>query len=162
MANQRTCSLAHLSSAPSRQSGFTLVECLIILAIAAVMIMIVLPLYGNTAANAEIERFFDQFEEDFLYAQQLAIAESRRVEIRFFTNVPQYLIRYYAGKNIVLRPLPQGMTLETNLVNNTLMLNRRGHVSQGGKVFFYYEQGNKRHRKTFTFQIASGRIQGSP
>lgn len=138
--------------------GFSLYEVILVLFLIGVISMIVIPIQAPLNDHLEVVQFFQQFEEDLYYIQQLAMVESEFVEIIFMPAHTQYLIRYRYGENLHLRVLPEGMSLYTNFDLNTLRFNRVGNINQGGRIRFDFQNGAGNQRKTYIFQVGSGRF----
>lgn len=141
-----------------QKQGFSLYEVILVLFFIGLLSMMVIPIQAPLKDHLEREHFFEQLEEDIYYIQQLALAEAVPVEIIFMPVHGQYLVRYRYGETLFLRVLPREMTLYTNFYQHTLRFNRAGHINQGGSVRFDYISSAGSQRKTYIFQIASGRF----
>ncbi|GGK19323.1 competence protein ComG [Caldalkalibacillus thermarum] len=139
------------------QAGFTLVEMLMVLAIFAIVVTMVIPVYHVPHQHLEMEDFFQQLENDLFLAQQTALTELQHVEVEFNPVNSLYIVRYRYGETIFLRRFPDGVSMSTNFPRNRFHFNRHGHISQGGRLFFYYETPNGTETRTYIFQLASGR-----
>lgn len=141
----------------NNQRGLTLVEVIIILFIVSMIILIAIPLYGNSIQNQTYSQVFERFEDDYLYAQQRALTKSERLEMQFASG--HYILRQDgSGEEILRRELPEGMSIRTNYSQDKFFLNPNGNISRAGRVFFDYTEGKGQKTQEFTFQLGTGRI----
>ncbi|WEG15905.1 competence type IV pilus minor pilin ComGD [Alkalihalophilus pseudofirmus] len=86
------------------QAGYTLTELLITLSILSMLVLlpiIYLPASMNTYKTKEIA---DQFKEDILLAQHIAMSRGETIIIRIMANQNQYQIMNLGGKVYFIRP----------------------------------------------------------
>lgn len=139
------------------QSGFTLLEMLLVVAILAIVLTLTLPLFGSTEQVLAHEHFFQQLEDDLFLAQQKALSEKTVVEVVWNINGKNYLVRYRYGKIIAQRSFPTGLSVNTNFDRHRFHYNRYGHISQGGRLFFVSTMGERMEMREYIFQLGSGR-----
>lgn len=150
-----------------QEQGFTLVEMLITMAVLGTIIVIVLPIYPTTTTKSEIEFAMKQFEEDYLYMQQKAIAESKRIRIMINPAHSYYYMQELApnssggqqAKHLLTRHLPSGLTFAKETGGgNDIVVNDNGHIISKGSLTFTYHLQGKTYRRKYIFQIHTGRF----
>ncbi|MED1601090.1 competence type IV pilus minor pilin ComGD [Alkalihalophilus marmarensis] len=126
------------SKATYSQAGYTLTELLISLSIFSMLVLlpiIYLPTSMNTYKTKEIA---DQFKEDILLAQHLAMSHGEIVTIKFFG--PQKEYRIFGSKVYLVRPFA-----DENMVFSS-------HNLPGIQIQFL-ENGNPRYSGTMHLDI---------
>lgn len=143
------------------RQGYTLLEMLIVLAVLGMISLVVLPLYPTTSVKQEIKQVFRQFEEDYFYVQQKAIAESKVHRLVVNSLHGYYYVEEMEApvKRLFIRHLPEYMTIKKLTgKDNDLVLGAHGHIQKAGTISFTYQLEGKLHSRNYVFQIHTGRF----
>ena len=73
-------------------SGFTLLELLVVLAIASLLVALVPPLYSKVVPGARLKTFTHDFVVSLRESRALAVSGSRRVGLRLIADPPSYAV----------------------------------------------------------------------
>ena len=83
----------------AKLDGFTAIELIIVIAIAAIIMAIAIPVYNNFSENNKISTNLSQIEADLRNAKQKATASGTTYQVSYTTNATYYSI---TGKGNVL------------------------------------------------------------
>lgn len=145
-----------------RQSGFSLIELLIVLSILAIILTMVIPSFLPVYEHYDTEQALLLVEQDLRSAQQRALGEGVRIEVHFSVGSSSYRVVHEQGQILQERELPVGMSITSNFSHDQLHFNRNGRIHRAGRVMFYYEKRKRKHQKEFVFQLGSGRFYTNP
>jgi general secretion pathway protein H len=98
--------VSHRHSAPGSITGFTLLELLVVLTIAALLTALVPPLYSNAVPGAKLKTTTRDFAIALREARSSAIARSSQIDLRLLADPPSYAV----GSDAAVR-LPQGVVI---------------------------------------------------
>lgn len=114
-----------------KRNGFTLIEMLIVLGILSVLLLISSPLNYSALEKQRTKQFFDTFEFDVLYIQNLSTSSENSLKIRFFDN--NYKVFNAINQVIETRIYPDGMIIDP-WVHSTITFNQNGTFMKPGKI----------------------------
>jgi prepilin-type N-terminal cleavage/methylation domain-containing protein len=124
-----------------RQSGFSLMELLIVMAILIIIAGIGLMVFQQIKLTMRLSGTVRQLITDLRYAQQLAITEQVTHGLQFSTTTPpgldQYqLIRYGQPSQVIFtKQLPQGIRFQSiGFTNQKVSFNPYGAAQQSGEI----------------------------
>ncbi|MFT3654027.1 hypothetical protein DALLNEIH_00446 [Bacillus sp. B01(2024)] len=113
------------------ESGFTLLESLIVLSLASVLLTVLFtalpPIYTHLAVRQKTE----QLQKDIQLVQETAVAEHKRTKIIFLPKEHKYKFQS-AGKAVERSFDSLHITLMT--LPESLEFNEKGHPNSGGKI----------------------------
>lgn len=138
-----------------RNSGFSLIEVLLVLAIFGGMLCIALPSVVHTFRHMQGEQFIDMFGADIYLAANEALSYRGQVRIVFYSQSEFYTVQrmWELKKKKVM--IPAGFSVTNNFKNGTIIFNELGHVIQAGTISIVYPNSMK---KKVTVYMASGRF----
>ena len=96
----------HRHSDPGYNTGFTLLELLVVLTIAALLTTLVPPLYSNAVPGAKLKTTTRDFAIALREARSSAITSSRQIDLILLAEPPSYAV----GSDAAVR-LPQGVVI---------------------------------------------------
>lgn len=136
-----------------QQSGFTLIEILIVLMIVTTITSISILKLSSTISGKKIDHFFEQFSNDMNLAQMNALSHSRPVQIIFSELDPSYKV--VMNQSIIIeRNLPKKFSINTGTLGGTYTYLSDGNISKSGSILIHYE---KRSFK-IVFLLGKGRF----
>ncbi|WP_071395739.1 competence type IV pilus minor pilin ComGD [Bacillus tuaregi] len=145
----------------SKQSGFTLIEILIVLSIFLIISSITSIFLKPQYLWYEKERFFSQFKADILYTQQYAISHQKQLSLHIFPKEKRYTVKEKTtGKSVIERELPQSIQIEKGtlatpgLAYMIIEFSPNGRLNRFGNFYFLVDY----ERYKITFQIGAGRF----
>lgn len=139
----------------NQQSGFTLIEMLLVLSIFLVMALVSTLLIRPQYFMMEKERFYVQLKGDLLYAQQYAISHQKRVVVSIRPNENRYFIVPESNSTrIVERKISPAVTIGNGTLKNLVEFSHNGNVTQFGTIV--YSVGKQQYE--IYIQIGAGRI----
>ncbi|CEH28512.1 hypothetical protein AM501_21895 [Aneurinibacillus migulanus] len=138
-----------------RNSGFSLIEVLLALAIFGGMLCIALPSVVHTFRHMQGEQFIDMLGADIYLAANEALSYRGQVRIVFYPQSEFYTVQrmWELKKKKVM--IPAGFSVTNNFRNGTIIFNELGHVIQAGTISIVYPNSMK---KKVTVYMASGRF----
>ncbi|KAA9026277.1 competence type IV pilus minor pilin ComGD [Niallia endozanthoxylica] len=147
----------------SNQSGFTLIEMLLVLSIVLLISFISSILVSPQYLLYEKERFFSQFKADMLYSQQYAISQQKQLNVKIYLKENRYEVKEWTTtyKPVIVREIPKSIRIEKGTfpaVGNVYMdfnLATNGRTNRFG-TFYFLVDDNKRYK--VTFQLGAGRL----
>jgi general secretion pathway protein H len=98
--------VSHRHSDPGYNTGFTLLELLVVLTIAALLTALVPPLYSNAVPGAKLKTTTREFAIALREARSSAITRSSQIDLRLLADPPSYAV----GSDAAVR-LPQGVVI---------------------------------------------------
>lgn len=142
----------------NNQSGFTLIESLIVLSVFMLIASLSLIFLKPHYQFLEKERFLSLFTSDILYSQQYAISNQTRLTVYIQpTERLIYVQRQYTFEYIVKREIPSSIKIEKgSLGSRTISFDilPDGGTTDFGTFFFIV--GKERYK--VVFQIGAGRF----
>jgi type II secretion system protein H len=93
-------------SPPRRQTGFTLVEIIIVVVIIAITAMVVVPLVGS-AAGVQLRSAANMIAADLEYAKSMAISRGQSFSVVFDKTAESYSVKNQDG-DIIQHPVRKG------------------------------------------------------
>jgi len=136
-----------------KQSGFSLVELMVVLSIMAVIAAVCIPAVVNALPAYRLEHAARQLSGQLRKARSTAIRENRKVEVRFFAGQRTYRID---GRTMTLaegitfgygharRPAGAGRVLPSDGItfrSNRITFNARGIGTCSGYAYLQNERG---------------------
>lgn len=121
-------------------SGFTLIEVLVVLSIKVIMIILIAPVMYQNLTKTSIDVFFDELKSDVNYVQSENYLTDDFFELRF--NKRGYkIIKNSTQQLIKEKEYPDILTVETRVFNSVIFQNN-GTFKTPGRVIF--KEGNKK------------------
>lgn len=139
-----------------KESGFTLLEMMVVLCVFMVCLAAALIPLRTTVSALNDRQFFQQVERDLFAAQAYAIAKNKNIAVDFFENGTNYYHIYTydsARKTIEKREIPSRFKLDARTAGTIVFL-RKGTVSRTGSIFFATQEKTIR----LVFLIGRGRF----
>jgi len=99
-----------------RDSGFTLIEILIVVAIIAIAAMVVVPMVGS-AASMQIRSAANMIAADMEYAKSMAISRGQNFSVVFDKATESYRIKDQSGSTI-MNPVKKGFDYVVDFRND--------------------------------------------
>lgn len=116
------------------ESGFTLVEMLIILLIIIVLTILIVPNMFKMIQKYETTTFFKQLNSDILYIQNETMSQAREYRIVLKANQEDYYIVNFENKIVKEVKIPEGISY--NNVQTVIKFNARGSVFNPRTIYF--------------------------
>jgi len=138
----------------SNETGFTLIEVLLILFIIVVMLMSLPPLFHSVQDTINEKYFLQQYKEDLFYAQSLAISRRRTVYYQYDSNKKTYKITDHRGNVYLQRQVPDDVVISHGHLAKFHFLGD-GNISSFGNIWV---QVNGKTYQIF-ISIGSGRFE---
>jgi len=114
-----------------KRNGFTLIECLITMAVVSILVMIAVPLTLRQINKYQESSFFQLVEHDLLIAQSLAMV----TEDKIYMTIDPYYYKIHSKENTyVQRSLPKGYVIHTKSMNNPISFNINGSIRKPGTM----------------------------
>ncbi|UTR09441.1 prepilin-type N-terminal cleavage/methylation domain-containing protein [Evansella sp. LMS18] len=136
------------------ESGYTLIEMLLVLVLLSSVLLIAFPVFGGAAEAKSLEYFFEQLELDLYESQMSAMSEGITVRVVFSPENGTYRIRH-GVRTVKTRYFPSGLSVASGTLDyNELLFMPGGTVSKSGSLIF-------NHRKDsylLMFQFVRGRF----
>ena len=140
------------------QSGFTLIEILLVFSIFLIIASVSAILLRPQYLLFEKERFYSQFKSDLLYSQQYAIAQQKRLSVYIVPKENRYYVKEkLTNKYIVEREIPETIIIEQGTLGTSRIsfdYDPSGIMNRFGTLIFLV--GGQRYK--ITFQIGVGRF----
>lgn len=138
-----------------KEDGFTLLEMLLVLSVISILSVVtylnLYPLYEKKKA----EQFVEQFSQDVLLMQQLAISHRNYYALRWFPHQSMYRISAVEGdKTMFNRYYDKGIEVDLYTFPNPMMYSSDGNINRGGTVIVTYKSITYR----IVFQLGRGRF----
>lgn len=139
----------------NKQTGFTLIEILIVLTILSTITSLSLLQLKPVIEAKKIQSFFETLETDLLYAQNYAMSHSETVYVYFIDKEFHYKLTVGSARDEVLRRnYTNHITIPyTNLTPGIVYLSN-GNLSKSGNIIFDY----KGDVYKVTFLLGKGRF----
>jgi competence protein ComGD len=139
----------------NNQSGFTLIEILLVLTIFMVMssysFLQIKPVYEAK----KLQSFFQTLENDLLYAQNYAMSHSETVYVYFIDQEFHYKVLVGASRREVLRRnYSTNITIPNNNLTSGVNYLSNGNLSKSGTILFDYKGAVYK----VTFLLGKGRF----
>lgn len=120
----------------NKQSGFTLVELLLVLSILSMLILLSTPLNISSIKKHQDMQFLETFQFDVLYIQNLSTvkANNTRISIKF-DNDSYSILSTVDGKTetFAVRDYPEGWEVDTRSITD-ISFNSTGSIRQPGNI----------------------------
>lgn len=140
------------------QSGFTLIETLLVFSIFLIIASFSAILLRPQYLSFEKERFYSQFKADLLYSQQYAIAQQKSLSVYIVPKENRYYVKEkLTNKYIVEREISETITIEQGTLGTSRIsfdYDPSGIMNRFGTFIFLV--GGQRYK--ITFQIGVGRF----
>ncbi|WP_110927422.1 competence type IV pilus minor pilin ComGD [Bacillus massiliglaciei] len=117
-----------------RQSGFTLSEILVVLAVFLMLTSLAAAAYPSFGEELKNEQFIQQFEDDLYYSQQYALSHAETVH--FYLSEDQYAVQSNNGKNLLKRSIPPDIAYQKGSLPNKISFTPTGVTSNSGTLQF--------------------------
>jgi competence protein ComGD len=123
-----------------KQSGFTLIEMLMVLTIVSVLTVVAFPEMRSLIEVKQINYFIAQFKDDMLYAQQYAMAHKTPVAIVFYHEEPTYRIteENTFGRILLHRSYSPKLQIKLTTLQSPLIFSPNGNINKSGTIFVTY------------------------
>ncbi|SHN12053.1 competence type IV pilus minor pilin ComGD [Gracilibacillus kekensis] len=119
----------------SNQSGFTLIELLIALALTSLLLTISYSASLKTYDSIQYHQFIEEFDQDLLYLQQLAMTKKENYYLHFERENNRYLIRKGGlGSKILVRNYPSDWQIELDTLKMPIKFSSKGNFSDPGTM----------------------------
>lgn len=137
------------------ETGFTVIETMIILTVILILLSVAVLPFPKLAANVEKRQFLNQLQADIFLAQSYAVAKQEKVELRFSSANNSYTVKPFgaAADVIVQRHLPDLVQYTEGSLSKVSFL-PNGNTDSFGTVHF--NCGDR--RVSLIFQIGKGRF----
>lgn len=133
-----------------KESGFTIVELLIVLSILSTLLVIGTTFHIKTYQNYQFNRWYQIFESDLLFMQQLSITSMGNVYMLIKPSSHTYEIKHGGlGEIVIKRPIPDAWEIKLHTLSMPLSFSNNGTVKLPGKVQII--SGTTRYDITFPF-----------
>lgn len=144
----------------NRQSGYTLVEMMVVVTVFTLMTAIVLISFRPLSEAKTADNFIEQVQDDLYYAQSLAV--SRRETVRFQFHPDDYYYRIKSGSVLeddyvkLKRHYSEAIkvTKGSGSLGLEVSFNRNGNVGQAGTILFDTKKGKYK----LVFNVGEGRF----
>lgn len=137
----------------NNESGFTLVESLIVLTVFLMMSFLSIILLKPTHTLLEKERFFSKLTSDVLFAQQYAISHQENVRVHIMPENNNYYMRTNS-KVILERNYSDVVNIKPGSLPLLFQITGNGHLNKFG--YIHVEIGERVYR--IMFLIGRGRF----
>ena len=142
-----------------KNSGFSIIEVMMVVAIIAIMAAIALPSMIGSRSDAKFRGTVENLKGDLNRAKMMAVRENALVVVNFFSDRYEVFVDNGAGsdagdwtqspneRRLANRWLPTGVTInlaDTDFNNNRTRFNRRGLPDNLGTVVVEALNGNRR------------------
>ncbi|MGG3574785.1 competence type IV pilus minor pilin ComGD [Bacillus gobiensis] len=120
----------------NKESGFTLLESLTVLAIATIMLTVVFAVMPPTLQKQADMQFVEQFIRDLHHAQQYAITTGERVRVIFDHQNKSYAVRplNLELKSVMTRSYNATIKIEETTLTKNLIFTSSGSANASGKI----------------------------
>ncbi|WP_117169233.1 competence type IV pilus minor pilin ComGD [Paraliobacillus sediminis] len=133
-----------------KESGFTIVELLIVLSILSVLLIIGTNLHIKSYQNYQFNQWHQIFESDILFMQKLSITSMGNVYMLIKPSSHNYEIRSGGlGEIIIKRPIPEEWEIKLHTLSMPLTFSPNGTIQQPGR--FQIITPTTRYDITFSF-----------
>ncbi|MBD1378835.1 competence type IV pilus minor pilin ComGD [Metabacillus arenae] len=122
------------------QKGFTLIESIVVLSIVSILSAIGWAAFQPMYEKKAVEHFFEQMEEDILYAQHYSLVHKVPTVLSFSNHAYQAVSYGKAGaKTIIERSIKNGFTFQKSTMDPEIRFTDRGTVSKSGTFLVSYQ-----------------------
>lgn len=119
----------------NKESGFTLVEMLLVLAIWSILILFIIPIDLNMLEAQQEEKFIETLAFDVLYIQSLSTTLEDHIRIQFFRD--NYTVRVGTFENeMIKRQLPKGWSISYRVLP-FITFDKNGRVKKPGNILIH-------------------------
>ena len=95
----------------ARQGGFTVIEMIVVVTVLAILTAVIVPVYGNSISAMKARSARGDFVATVLFAQELAVRESREIRVCLDQEEGAYWIEGWVsgfGEDKVFEPVGDG------------------------------------------------------
>ncbi|GEK31651.1 competence protein ComG [Kurthia zopfii] len=139
----------------SKESGFTLVEMLLVLTIVMVISITIFSQGSKAFQEREAEHFYDLLVRDTLYLQSLSLKNKEKTVIEFNERRSIYIAKFRESNKLIFqREMPQNLKILNHSTMNRVGFNERGNASYVGKIVFEI----KGNQKELFVYLGAGRV----
>ncbi|WP_112181301.1 competence type IV pilus minor pilin ComGD [Paraliobacillus zengyii] len=118
----------------NKDSGFTIIELLIVLSILSILLVIGTTFHIKTYQTYQFNRWYQIFESDIMFMQQQTIASMGSFYMLIKPSSHTYEIRNGGlGEIIIERPIPDTWEIKLDTLTMPLSFSTNGTVKQPGK-----------------------------
>ncbi|MFS0780940.1 competence type IV pilus minor pilin ComGD [Bacillus sp. 1P06AnD] len=135
------------------QTGYTLVEMLVVLSIFLMLVSVTLSYIPKYKEKKEMHFFLRQFSSDYFHAQAYAISHGVTV---YFTIDPAkrlYFAQLDTEERLYTKPIPKSVEHRETTLGKRIYFNSVGNVSKSGVWLF----AGKYSKYSFTVMLGRGR-----
>ena len=137
------------------QEGYTFVEMLLVLLLVSTITSVSILQLEPLVDSKKIDHFFDQFENDILFAQQYAISHSESIKVIFYEGQPTYrIILNGFGEPLLERTYDKRFNINPTTLNSSVVFRGSGNIKNPGTMLVTYKE------RTFkvVFLLGKGRF----
>jgi len=116
------------------ESGFTLIEMLIVLVMIMVLTILIVPNMFKMIQKYETNAFFKQLNSDILYIQNETMSQAKEYRIVLQANQQYYYIINFENKIVKEVKVPEGINYSN--VQTTIKFNVRGSIFNPRTIYF--------------------------
>lgn len=121
------------------ESGYTLIEVIIVISILSLLTTLLLFSFGGMEHRLTIEQFIDQLQRDINWALSYADNNQQVLYMFIFKDFHMYFIQENKYK-ILKREYNKNFRIETNLLDNSLIIQANGTLANFGTLTIYYRE----------------------
>ncbi|ANC77845.1 competence type IV pilus minor pilin ComGD [Fictibacillus phosphorivorans] len=143
-----------LENIKKRQSGFSLIEMMIVLLIIATISAVAYPSYDRFRKNRETEYFIRTFQKDIVHMQQKAVNENRIYNLSIDNEKHIYEVRGNGSKEPVKKNFPKHIWFESYSMLLSVQFNQNGNISRAGTLYIHSATASYK----MVFQLGKGKF----
>ncbi|SDK55130.1 competence type IV pilus minor pilin ComGD [Sediminibacillus albus] len=130
------------------KKGYTLVEVMLVLSITVSLIAIGFSLPRYFLHTFQTKQFFQQFNNDILYLQQLSLASKENIYLLIDPENQQYTIHQGGtGKVLIQRNIPDHCHIELRTLKMPISFTDKGSLRNPGTMIV--DTGNNQYKVVF-------------
>ncbi|KAB8128447.1 type II secretion system protein [Gracilibacillus oryzae] len=115
--------------------GFTLIEVLLVLSLAGILFIVGQGFTLQSLDRKQFQQFYEEFNLDLLYLQQLNISSKSAYTLNFDPIVSKYHIRSSGRGNVVFtRDYPDEWVIEPNTLKLPIKYSKNGTLKNPGTL----------------------------
>ncbi|MGK7377761.1 competence type IV pilus minor pilin ComGD [Planococcus sp. 1R117A] len=137
-----------------KETGFTLIEMLLVLAVLMTVVGIAIPSYRTFEADKEEDRFFDLLLRDIYFAQSESYRTQAPVMVVFREADHAYEVIWNLKKGLPPRKIPLSVKVKKTSNINGVYFTANGSVSSAGTIYFSTSTGDK----SMIVHLGKGRV----
>ncbi|MDN7245753.1 competence type IV pilus minor pilin ComGD [Planococcus shenhongbingii] len=137
-----------------KETGFTLIEMLLVLAVLMTVVGIAIPSYRTFEIDKEEDRFFDLLLRDIYFAQSESYRTKAPVMVVFREADHTYEVIWNLKKGLPPRKIPLSVKVKKTSNINGVYFTANGSVSSSGTIYFSTSTGDK----SMVVHLGKGRV----